>query len=258
MSLIKKEKSVSQYILKSYYGRIFFEFLVHKNPSDTILVLEGFPSEAEHKKQIEFLYDQGYNVFWPHYPGTYQSEGEFLDKNPVLELSDFIDELKKGEAINLWDMSKINFKTNKLFLFGSSFSGAICGGLANKRKFDGIVLFSPLWDFSDHHKEGNEQDLNHLVLFVKRAYKHLFRFKWDSLSKKIKEFPECDSREYIQGLNSPLLVLHDPQDKTTSIIHTIKIKKSLPKMKLLRHRMGHGMGKVLFQKWGKIEEFLRG
>jgi len=60
-----------KYVLKTYQGRIFIDFLVHREPVDSILVLEGFPSSCEHSEQIKFLYNKGYNVFWPHYPGSF-------------------------------------------------------------------------------------------------------------------------------------------------------------------------------------------
>lgn len=66
-------------ILKAYYGDIFFEFIVHDKPAEAILYLEGFPSSGSHEQEIGFLYKKGYNVFVPHYKGTYQSRGRFLE-----------------------------------------------------------------------------------------------------------------------------------------------------------------------------------
>jgi len=245
-------------ILKSYLGRVFFEFLCHENPSDTILILEGFPAQSEHPEQIEFLYKKGYNVIWPHYPGTYQSEGKFLDKNPILEFSEFIDKIQKEETIiNLWDMTEVKIKSKKLFLFGSSFSGPICCGVANNLKVDGIVLFSPVWDFSKHNKNGDEQDLDKLVSFVKRAYKYLFRFEWNSLPERMSNFKECDPDNYIKNLKCPLLVFHDTHDKSVSFEKTIQMKKLIPPMKIIKSNLGHGMSKILLKEWKEINEFLR-
>jgi esterase/lipase len=244
-------------ILKAYYGRIFFEFLVQNNPADTILYMPGFPYTGDHDREIQFLYNKGYNVFWPKYPGSYQSKGKFLDRNLVNEFSKFIDSLKKGKVISLWDNSQIKFKIKKLILFGGSFSGAICSGLASKNKIDKMVLFSPLWDFSTHNEKKDEQDLDHLIPFVKRAYKNLFRFEWNSLTNKIKEFPECNPKNYLKKLNLPILVFHDPKDRTVSIRKTLEFEKKLPSMKLVKHNKGHSSRRIMISKWKRIERFLR-
>ncbi|RLE40034.1 hypothetical protein DRZ77_03140, partial [Candidatus Woesearchaeota archaeon] len=202
-----------KHILKTYQGRIFIDFLVHEEPVDSILILEGFPSSCEHSEQIRFLYNKGYNVFWPHYPGSFQSKGYFLDKNPVKEFSGLIKKLGKGELISLWDLSRTRFGIKRLFIFASSFSGAIAMGIAASVDIDGLVLFSPVLDYYRHNENGDEQDLDQLVRFIKRAYKNLYRIKWNSLKRRITSFKECDPEEYTKRVKAPILVLHDPRDR---------------------------------------------
>jgi len=247
---------MANYILSSYFGDIFFDFIVQEEPADTILVLEGFPSKGRYTTEIEFLYNQGFNVIWPHYPGSYQSRGKFLEKNIVLELAFFVDNLKKSKTISLWDSSEVSIQTKKLYLFGSSFSGAICAGLLTMRSFDKAVFFSPVWDFEKHNQKGNEQDLNSLIPFVKRAYENLFRFDWNNLVSTIKKFQECSSDYYVGKINIPLLVLHDSLDNTVSIEHTYDMKNKIP-FDLIEHSQGHSMRKALEFKWDKIDNFLK-
>jgi len=52
-----------------------------------------------------------------------------LDKNPVKEFSRLINNLKKEELKNLWDLYRLKFRIKRLFIFASSFSGAIARGL---------------------------------------------------------------------------------------------------------------------------------
>lgn len=246
---------MDDHILSSYIGDIYFDFKIHEQSEGTILFLEGFPSKGRYSEEIKLLYDKGYNIIWPHYKGSYQSDGEFLKNNPVKELNEFIKELKKGWIINLWDLSKVKIQIKKLYLFGSSFSGAICCGLSTLEKFDKIVLFSPVWDFDKHNSEKDEQDLDKLVSFVKRAYKNLFRFGWNSMVSRFKQFEECSSDYYVSKLNVPLLVFHDPEDKTVSIKHTYNIVKKLD-IELIEHDLGHSAREVLISKWEYIEKFL--
>ncbi len=243
-------------VLKAYIKDIFFELMVHKNAADSIIILGGFPTKSEHKEEIIYLHKKGYNVFWPHYPGNYQSRGKFLEKNVVEDISEFVKELKKGKVNSLWDMQEIRFKIKKLTLFGTSFSGAICCGLASVQNFNKMVLFAPVWDFKKHNQHRNEQDIDSLIPFVKRAYENLIRFEWDCLSERINKFFECSPQFYISKLKLPILVLHDPNDRTVSIDNTIQMSKLMNNVKVVKHEQGHGMMNVLKKNWIKVNKFI--
>lgn len=171
----------------------------------------------------------------------------------------FVDELKRGTAVSLWDLSKINFKMNKLILFGGSFSGAICCGLATLTKFDKIVLFSPVLDYSRLNEMGDEQNPKDIIPFVKRAYENLFRIEFDNLVTKMLEFKECSPKYYLNKLKIPILILHDPDDKTVSIRIPKEFSKSNPNIiRLIEHRKGHEMDIALQSEWKTIEAFING
>ncbi|MFA5071025.1 MAG: hypothetical protein WC511_01485 [Candidatus Pacearchaeota archaeon] len=242
-------------ILKSYYKDIFFESLTYDEPRDTILILEGFPSNGTDKKTIELLHSLGYNVFWPHYSGTYQSDGIFLSHNPVIELSGFIENMLSGEFVNLWDMSVKKFGIKKLFLFGGSFSGAICMGLATLQKFDQVLLFSPVLDYSSHNQNGDEQNIDDLLPFVKRAYKHIFRIRFDSLTEKMKSFKECSKDYYLDRIDFPITIFQDPDDKVVSIKHSKDIKRK--NIRIIEHSFGHGMNGVIRNEYETIHNVLK-
>lgn len=244
-------------VLKAYYKDIFFEFMVHDKPADTILLLEGFPSSSTHAEQIQSLNEKGYNVFVPHYKGTYQSKGKFLESNIVQDMKGFVEEMRKNYAINLWDMSKVEFKIKKLILFGASFSGAICCGLSTLIKFDKIVLFSPVLDYSRLNENGDEQDPNHLIPFVKRAYENLFRIEFKSLTERMNQFKECSPQYYLPRIKCPLLILHDPNDKTVSIRISREIVKKVKKASLIESKNGHKMENTLNEKWKTIDDFIK-
>ena len=163
-------------ILKGYFSDIFFEFLVHKDKKNTIIILPGFPSSNVMDEKIYFLHKKGFNVFIPRYKGTYQSKGEFLKSNPIIDLSNFVTELKKGTAISLWDMRSIQFDTEQIFVFGESFGGSIaCALAATSQDIKKAVIAAPVWDFKNHNKNHDEQDLRHLTTFIKKAFLNLYR-----------------------------------------------------------------------------------
>ena len=246
-------------ILKGYYGDIFCEFMVHDKIADTIILLPGFPSSNKLNSEMEFLFKKGYNVFFPRFKGSFQSKGVFLKGNIVKELKSFITKLKKEKITNLWDLNEINFKINKLILFGSSFSGAIsCGLIAIEESFEKLVLFSPVWDFENHNKLGNEEDLNHLVQFVKRAYVNLYKIKFDNLVNAVLRFKETSPSFYSKQIKIPILVLNDPKDKIVSIKHSKDMEKLIKNLKIIKHHEGHGFNlKLLENYWKKIDGYLK-
>lgn len=260
---IEKEKP----ILKAYYKDVFFEFLVHDKEEgwkrDVIVFLPGFPSAVKYDSEMRYLYERGFNVFFPRYTGTYQSKGKFLNKNIVLELKNFLEELKKGKAKILWDNSLIEFSVGRVLIFGGSFSGAVACGLgAVDKDIRKIVLFSPVWDFKKHNESGDEQDLEKFLPFIKRAYKNLYRIGFESLSEKISEFKECSPDFYLNRLaanETGVLVFNDSEDKTVSIKHTSDIIKIHPWIKSVEHNKGHdGRTSGLIElRWQEISEFLR-
>jgi cephalosporin-C deacetylase-like acetyl esterase len=173
-------------------------------------------------------------------------------------LSDFIKELKKGKITNLWDLEDVSFKVKRLFLFGQSFSGAIsCGLVAIEKCIDKLVLFSPVWDFNKHNKFGDEQDLGHLVPFVKRAYPNLYRFEFNSLVDAVSKYKEVSPSFYGERIKIPIMVLNDPKDKTVSIRHSESMSKIIENLTLVKHDQGHGFNvKLLEDNWKKIKKYL--
>lgn len=251
-------------ILKAYYGDIFFEFLVHdkeEGKREGIVILPGFPSSNKYDSEMRYLYEKGYNVFFPRYKGTYQSKGKFLDENIVEGLKKFLEELKKGKAKSLWDNSLVNFSVENIIIFGGSFSGAIsCGLCALDKEIKKLVLFSPVWDFKKHNESGDEQDLNKLIPFVKRAYENLYRIKFTKLSEEIGKFKECSPEFYLEKLNknkTEILVLHDPKDTSVTFNNSLNMSNKLPNIKLIRHSKGHAWDiNLIEENWKEIGKFL--
>lgn len=246
-------------ILKAYYGKIFFEFLVHKGKKDSIILLEGFPSSNQRDYLMRFFYEKGFNVFFPRFKGSFQSEGVFLETDPVKDILYFIEKIKEGSAKNLWDMEDIMFSTGKINLIGSSFSGAIaCGLSASSKEISRLVLASPVLDYEKHNIKGNEQDLDSLTMFVKRAYKNLYRFSFNSIQEKMNTFDKISPNFYLKSNMPPTLIFHDPTDNSVSIQHAREICSKLKNCQLVETEEGHGFSEKLLDKYSKkILNFLR-
>jgi pimeloyl-ACP methyl ester carboxylesterase len=246
-------------ILRGYYGGIFFEFILQDRKADAVVILPGFPSGNEFGDLISLFYGKGYHVFVPRYRGSHQSSGIFMSKNPVEDMAFFIEHLKSGEAKSLWDMKKETFEINKLILIGGSFSGPIACGLAAKYPvFSHLILQAPVWDFREHNAAGDEQDLEKMTEFVKNAYKNCYRFKFKSMKKKLEKFDELKPQYYIPKLNLPVLVMHDPNDRSVAYRHTKKYAAMIPTATYLEHYLGHKLlADMLSAYWKEIDKFIK-
>ncbi len=247
-------------VLKGYYGGIFFEFVLQDRIADAVIILPAFPGRNDYNELIDIFFSRGYHVFVPRYRGSYQSTGSFLAKNPVDDLILFAKNLDKGWAKSLWDMNKQEFKINKKILVTGSFGGAIACALAAKQPgFSHLILAAPIWDFSKHNEKGDEQDLKHISDFVKRAYKNCYRIKFEDLQQRMVKFSELKPEFYLSALvNFPILVLHDPNDKTVSFNHTQEIIPKFNKLTYIEHYLGHGISDHLINAfWPEIDKFIK-
>ena len=246
-------------ILKAYSKDLFFEFLTHDKEADAIILLPGFPSSNKEDELMRFLYEKGFNVFYIRYKGSFQSKGYFLETNIVNDIIESITYLNKGKVKSLWDMQEIFFKNKSLIILTGSFSGAIACGIAAKSKniISKIILSAPVLDFRKHNSIYEEQDLIYLLNFVKRAYLNLYRIKFNNLVNQLNKFQELSPQYYMERLDCPLLIFHDPKDKTVSIEHTKEAIKLLKSSKLIQHNLGHGLSELLIKKyWNKIKNFI--
>lgn len=247
-------------ILKSYYGGIFFEFALQDRFADAVVILPGFPARNDFNELMGAFYDKGYHVFAPRYKGSYQSTGNFLARNPVNDLIMFVKNLDKGMAKSLWDNSKQYFKIHKKILVSNSFGGAVALGLAAKSgKFSHLILAAPVWDFKKHNENWDEQNLQQLTDFVKRAYKSCYRIEFENINKKLEKFKETQPEYYLPKLQKfPILVFHDPNDKVVSFNHTKEMLPKLQKATYIEHYLGHELNEALLRTyWKEIDKFIK-
>lgn len=236
-------------ILRAYYKKIFFQFILRDKKSDAIIILPGFPSSGPDEEIMYKFNNAGFNVFFINYPGSFQSKGSFLESNPVNDITEFIDYLNKGKCTSLWDQKEKTFSNKGYILVGSSFGGAIACGIASKREdIKKLVLFSPVLDFNLHDST-KEQNLEFITGFVKRSYQNIYRIKFDNLVGQLKKFKELSSKEYLKKIKIPVYIFHNPNDKTVFISHSRELVNKLPNSKLIEHDLGHGISNKIIDKY---------
>lgn len=113
------------------------------NSKGAIILLDGLPSKPESKQAlIEKLSTNNYDVFFPHYEGTWNSEGEFLERLPSITIAELIRSLKSGI-----DLNGAEYTGSKVFVIASSFGGGIALDLARMNVTDKICVTSPVVSF---------------------------------------------------------------------------------------------------------------
>ncbi len=246
-------------IQRGYYGGLFFEFILQDRKADAMIILPDFPCRNSYNRIINLFYGKGYHVFVPRYRGSYQSSGKFLLKNIVDDIIFFVKNLEKGEVKSLSDMKKYNFRLNKKILMANGFGGAIaCGAAAKYPIFSHLMLISPIWDFSSHNKDGDEEDLQKLSNYVKRAYRNCYRYDFDSIVKKITRIKEVNPSYYLPKLELPVLIMHDPNDKRVSFRNTKEKIFSIKRATLIEHYLGHDVSDSLMNAfWKDIDKFIK-
>src|SRR3989338_7327518 len=119
-----------------------------------------------------------------------------------------------------------------------------------------LLILKLFFDIS--HKLIAVPDLSYLTKFVKRAFQNCYRYNFDDITKQLKKYREIFKDCYKNKITIPILVFHDPKDKTVSINHTYTIQKDLPKIKLIKHSYGHGLSQEVFSKYSdEIMKFIK-
>lgn len=237
----------------AYADQLFVRYQLAKNKeADTVILFGGWPSDYANKDTIEYLREQGYHVFSALYTGIYQSHGRFLQHNPVPEYQALIDAVRAGVIDNLYTNEQEAFTTKKLYFLGSSFGGSIALGAATTYNPDKLLLFAPVWDWSE------QSDLDEEINFAKRAFRHVYRLGFENtqeMQELLTGYKEIQPTNYTKHINCPILVLHDPEDKIVLYEQTQTMKQNLD-FQIIEHEYGHGLSDPLQAYWSEINDFL--
>ena len=235
-----------RHILRSYADGVYFEFLIAGEEREAVVLLKGFPSSNDREEEMRLLFQNGYNVFYPCYKGTFQSDGYFLQSDPSATMVEFLEYLQSGSTVNLWDANQVFFQNSGFHLVSGSFGGAVSLAVAQQFDVDSVVLFSPVWNFAEHNETYEEQDIAHLTSFVERAYKHLFRFDFDNVKNEMLRFDSCKPSHYLPLHETAVTVFHDPKDSIVSVEHSRKYVPKLADGELYEQSFGHGLEIVFY------------
>lgn len=190
------------------------EFIAPKNKRSrkVIILCHGMPSVPKKNKVMKFFAEKGYWVFFPHYRGTWESDGQFLKKSPHLDIIDVLDGLPKGFE-DFWTEKNYQLKPTKVVLLGSSFGGTAVLLASQDKRVDQVIALAPVCDWQEDSKV---EPLDWLGDFVKKAFGNAYRFTmkdWKKLQSgnffnPIKEAKNIDGKK--------ILIIHGKEDPLAS------------------------------------------
>jgi len=170
------------YLLRTRFKKeIVCEFLPPARKSNKVIILcGGVPSMPGNKKLAEFLSEKGFWVFKPRYRGSWESDGNFLEKSPEIDIRDVIDGLFE-KIVSIYDGIEYDIKPKKIYLVGSSFGGPAVILNSKDERVTKVFAFSPVIDWS---VESKTESIDWLGEFTKQAFGNGYRFSdkdWNKL-----------------------------------------------------------------------------
>lgn len=166
---------------------IVAEFLppTRTGKKDRVIILcDGMPSMPRKQALAEFLAKKGYWAVYPRWRGAWESDGQFLAKEPQQDLIDIIDELPTGLQESAFGQ-KFKLKPDEIFVIGGSFGGAAAILASLDPRVRKVVANCPVVDWSILRKEQKKETSNKsYVAYIRKAFGNGYRLtekNWNKL-----------------------------------------------------------------------------
>lgn len=221
-----------------------------------ILLCDGMPSIPRKQGLAYFLAQQGYWVFYPRWRGAWESDGQFLEKSPIQDLSDIIDELPKGVREIAFGQ-RFELSPDAIFVIGGSFGGTAAILAALDPRVKKAFANCPVVDWSILPEEQKKETSNEsYAAYIREAFGHGYRLSeknWAKLSSGIFFSPMYHAAEF----NPDKVLIFQTKDDPFIPWKSVSAFAAKTGIKLrLFARGGHGNTEVVVQKhWPQIKRF---
>ena len=221
-----------------------------------IVLCDGMPSIPRKQPLAEFLSGKGYWVFYPRYRGAWESDGEFLDTSPHLDILDVVDGLAR-EFRELAFGRRFRVTPDELFVIGGSFGGtaAILASIDSRVK--SVIANCPVVDWKILAGEERKETSNpNYAAYIREAFGQGYRLS-DRNWRKLRDgkfFNPAYRADEIAG--KKIMMIHAQDDPYVPYRTVEKFAKATGcRLKLLR-RGGHLSTDTIVRKyWPQIQEF---
>lgn len=229
-----------------------------KQTGKIAIIASGLPSSPSKKETLQFLAAQGYVAIFPRYRGTWESQGNFLEKSPAKDIEDVITDLVKQRSIrNLATGERESVRVSAVHLFGGSFGGPAVLMNSHLPIVKKVIALSPVLDWS---AEGEDEPFDFFVRYTREGYGGAFRTKhlkdWQKLIRTDFYNPIAHTSR-IDG--SKVFIIHSKDDTNVPYDPVIPFAQKTGATYYLKPKGGHRAFSYLPHKfyWKKIAVFLQ-
>jgi esterase/lipase len=229
-----------------------------KQTGKVAIIAIGLPSSPSKNKVLQFLARQGYVAIFPRYRGTWESEGNFLEKSPALDIRDVISDLTKHKVIkDLFSDETKRVRVNAVHLFGSSFGGPAVLLNSHLPIVKKIVAISPVIDWK---KEGEDEPFDFFVRFTQEGFGSAFRVRYQKDWQKLIKTDFYNPIQHTSSIDGKkIFIIHTKDDKVVPYDSLIPFTEKTRSLYYLKPQGGHlSLSHLthLFY-WKKISHFLK-
>lgn len=148
-----------------------------------IVLCDGMPSMPRKQPLADFIAHQGYWVFYPRYRGAWESDGEFLQKSPHLDILDVIDSLPRGFRDAAFGKT-FSLSPDEVFVIGGSFGGPAAILCSLDPRVKRVVANCPVVDWSIlRASEKTETSNPSYAAYIREAFGHGYRLSTKNWNK---------------------------------------------------------------------------
>lgn len=224
-----------------------------------IILCDGMPSIPRKQGLSEFLANKGYWVFYPRYRGTWESDGQFLQKSPVEDILDVVSELPKG-VTEIAFKKRFKLSPDEIFVIGGSFGGATAILSSIDERITRVVANCPVVDWSIlKHEQKNETTNPRYAAYIRESFGSAYRLT-DKNWNKLGTGPFFNPVRHIDKLTPSKIMMFHAKDDPFVPWKSVDgfAKETGIKLKLLA-RGGHLSTQTTVPKyWAEIRKFLEG
>ena len=201
---------------------------VYHIPSSTnntaILFCYGIPSHPFDRFPfgLESYLRRGYALAYPHYEGTFGSDGICTIENTDYSVVATAQALLAGKFYNLVPEDQFNIKRRRIILAGGSFGGSVA--LIAAAKSDEIKNVISVAGPIDYRG----RNFSRLESKLKEAYGKEWNISPSALKKFLRGKADINPIDYVDKLkNKNIYLIHGKKDTAVSVDHSIRLNEIL-------------------------------
>ena len=239
--------------------RIMAEFLPPERPRKlerAIILCDGMPSIPRKQPLMEFLAAKGYWVFYPRYSGAWESEGEFLERSPHLDILDVIDAIPRGFH-ELAFGRRFQLEPREVFVIGGSFGGAAAILCSLDGRVKRVIANCPVVDWAILSESEKAETSNpSYVAYIREAFGRAYRLS-ERNWRKLSSGRFYNPASHVKEIDPAKIMMFHAKDDPNVPYRSVKdfAQRTGVKLNTLQ-RGGHVSTDFVVRKyWKRIEKF---